>query len=278
VIGKAETVRINIWGSRGTLPRGGIPSVYGGNTPCITCTAKDGSLLVLDAGTGIYHLGRYIEETYAENYRMLMLFSHVHWDHIQGFPLFFPAYHPETHIIVHGGPPGGGTWENALRGQMREPYFPVPFSALKARISFTEWPKTEPLRSGPFMMFRSPTNHPGGGYAYRIDCEGRSMVYATDTEHPDKGIDHGLLTLASGADLLLYDSTFFPEEYPNHTGWGHSTWLHGCELAKQANVGKLILYHHDPSHDDAALQNMEAKARKHFIHATAAREGVLTFD
>jgi len=271
-------VRINIWGSRGTLPRGGIPSKFGGNTPCVTCTADDGSLLVLDAGTGIYHLGRYIEETYVEDYRMHMLFSHVHWDHIQGFPLFFPAYHPETHIMIHGGPPDGGTWENALRGQMREPYFPVPFSALKARISFNQWPETEPLRSGPFSIYRSPTNHPGGGYAYRIEYLNYSMVYATDTEHPKTGIDRGLLNLARDADILLYDSTFFPDEYPKHEGWGHSTWYHGCQLAEQARVKKLVLYHHDPSHDDESLHAMEVRAREHFPKSTAAREGVLTFD
>ena len=271
-------MQINIWGSRGTLPRGGVPSTYGGNTPCVTCSASDGSLLVLDAGTGIYHLGRYIEETYDDNYHMLMLFSHVHWDHIQGFPLFFPAYHPETHIMIHGGPPSGGTWENALRGQMRDPYFPIPFSALKARISFTEWPECEPLKSGPFMIYRSPTNHPGGGYAYRIECEGISMVYATDTEHPRSGIDEGLLTLTRKADILLYDSTFFPNEYPNHRGWGHSTWLHGCELADRADVRRLILYHHDPSHDDESLQKMELLAQARFKNTAAAREGVLTFD
>ncbi len=257
---------------------GGSPTVYGGNTPCVSCIASDGALLVLDAGTGIYHLGKKLESRKEESKLIRMLFSHVHWDHIQGFPLFSPANSPEVKLLIYGGPPQGGTWEQALKGQMDDPYFPLPFSSLGADITFQGWPDEGPMALGPFTVSRTLTNHPGGGYSYRICCDHKIFVYATDTEHPASGVDEGLFCLARNADLLLYDATFFPDEYPAREGWGHSTWQHGIALARAASVRRLLLFHHDPSHDDESLAEMEWRAQQEFSSVEAAREGPVILD
>jgi ribonuclease BN (tRNA processing enzyme) len=129
-----------------------------------------------------------------------------------------------------------------------------------------------------FDVSRAPTNHPGGGFAYRIACEGRSIVYATDTEHPESGLDDNLLGLCSRADVLIYDATYFPEEYQQRVGWGHSTWVYGVQLARAASVKRLVLFHHEPSRDDASLRRMESMAQAQFNNVEVAREGPLQLD
>ena len=273
-------MQVHIWGARGTIPLGGSPSVFGGNTPCVSCTSVNGSLLILDAGTGIFNLGRSLiaEDAKETQQAVTLLLSHVHWDHIQGFPFFAPANNKTFEINICGGPPTGGTWKDALYGQMRPPYCPIPLSALQATVRFSEWPSSDPFVLESFRVSRAPTNHPGGGFAYRVECDDRSFVYATDTEHPKAGLDESLLALSSHADVLLYDATYFPEEYPEHVGWGHSTWLHGVELATAASVKRLVLYHHDPSRNDSSLQKMETLARHQFKNVEVAREGPLQLD
>ena len=267
-------MEIRIFGARGSLPLGSTPSAYGGNTPCVACTSSSGAVLILDAGTGIFRLGRELATAGHRN-DLFLLFSHVHWDHIQGFPFFAPAYDPSGRLRIMGGPTIGGTWEQALCGQMQHPYFPVPLSALHASLEFDPWPNQERWRAGTFVVSRTPTNHPGGGFAYRVECEGVSLVYATDTEHLPTGIDANLATLAAGTDLLFYDATYFPDEYPSHIGHGHSTWQKGVELATVANVRRLVLFHHEPSHDDAALEEMGRRAAREFPNVWVAREEVV---
>lgn len=265
---------IRILGARGSLPLGSVPSIYGGNTPCVACTSESGAVLILDAGTGIFRLGRELAVGEPHN-DLFLLFSHVHWDHIQGFPFFAPAYDPRGRLHIMGGPTVGGTWEQALCGQMQHPYFPVPLSALHATLEFEPWPHAPQWAIGPFNVSRAPTNHPGGGFAYRVECEGTSLVYATDTEHFASGIDANLAGLAAGSDFLIYDSTYFPDEYPSHAGHGHSTWRHGVDLARVANVRWLVLFHHEPSHDDTALEEMGRQASELFPRVWVAREQVV---
>lgn len=273
-------MEIHVWGARGTIPLGGSPSDFGGNTPCISCASADGSLLILDAGTGIFNLGKSLISADSEctQRSVILLLSHVHWDHIQGFPFFAPANSDKFEITVCGGPPNGGTWEKALYGQMRPPYYPIPLSALRASLQFSEWPSHDPFHLQSFQVSRAPTNHPGGGFAYRIECDDQSIVYATDTEHPQSGVDENLVTLCAHADVLLYDATYFPEEHRERVGWGHSTWSHGVELATAASVKRLVLFHHDPSRDDASLRRMETIARARFNDVEVAREGPLQLD
>ncbi|MCU0610656.1 MAG: MBL fold metallo-hydrolase [Candidatus Eisenbacteria bacterium] len=271
---KESPVEIHIFGARGSLPLGSRPSVYGGNTPCVACIARSGAVLVLDAGTGIFKLGRELADAGPRD-DLFLLLSHVHWDHIQGFPFFAPAYDPRGRLHIMGGPTAGGTWEQALCGQMQHPYFPVPLSALHATLEFYAWPTPTRWPIGPFLVSRAPTNHPGGGFAYRVDCEGISVVYATDTEHFASCTDANLATLAAGADLLFYDSTYFPEEYDSHVGHGHSTWRQGVDLARIAGVRRLVLFHHEPSHEDESLADMGNQAAREFPNVWVAREQIV---
>ncbi len=272
--------RATFWGVRGSIPAPGPDTVEtGGNTSCVElrCGA---TCIVFDGGTGLRLLGNELAKQPPAPIHLF--FSHVHWDHIQGFPFFAPAFVAGTTIHMYGSAEVSGRVENALAGQMETPNFPVKLWALPARLVFRDLREGEVLDlPGGARVTCATGNHPGGVLAYRVDYEGRSFVYATDTEHyavPDPK----LVKLARGADVLVYDSMYTPEEYagaagPPKTGWGHSTFEHGVALAKAAAVRKYVLFHHDPGQDDAAVREKERRARALFAESVAAREG-LTID
>jgi phosphoribosyl 1,2-cyclic phosphodiesterase len=227
---------------------------------------------VLDAGTGIRRLG----ETLLGRSRPVaaaLLFSHVHWDHIQGFPFFGPLFRPDTRLQLFGRPEGG-TLEQVLTRQMTYPTFPVDLASVPASLRFGEIPDG-PFRIGSFEVQAAPLHHPNGCLAYRVSALGRSVVYATDTEpHDDGRIDATLVALARGADVLIYDAQYTPEQYPDKRGWGHSTWTEAVRVAEAAGVGQLVLFHHDPTHDDEAVAAIERAAADRFRSTCAAREGL----
>lgn len=249
----------------------------GGNTSCVEVRCKD-TLLVLDGGTGLRRLGDWLM-TRGDEVRAHLLFSHVHWDHIQGLPFFGPIYRPETELTLHGAPEGGSL-RDILESQMQSPTFPVALANAPAQIRYRPVEPLQPFTIGCVRVTAAPLNHPNGVLAFRIDCEGRSVVYATDTEHaPDGAIDETLVELARGADLLIYDAQYTPEEYDgsvgfSRRGWGHSTWAEGVRVARAAEVGRLVLFHHEPSHDDAQVAAIEQAAAKELPGTVAAREGM----
>ncbi|MFZ5482500.1 MAG: MBL fold metallo-hydrolase [Myxococcota bacterium] len=256
-------MEIKFWGVRGSIAVSGARYARaGGNTSCVELVHA-GERLVLDGGTGLRALG----ETHVGPMRAVVLFSHVHWDHIQGVPFFGPAYHPDSELVLVGA----GLRE-ALAAQMRAPTFPVGLDALRARI---EWRDAAPLQIGPFRATPVALRHPNGVVAWRVEAGGASVVYATDTEHAGV-VDPRLVELARGADLLVHDAQYTPEEYPTRRGWGHSTWLEAAEAAVAAKVGRLALFHHDPARDDDTLAVIEDRARARFGGAFAAREGACT--
>ncbi len=269
---------VRFWGVRGSIPvPGPATAQIGGNTSCIEVRAGS-EILIFDAGTGIRALGNELMRELPIVARMF--FTHVHWDHIQGFPFFMPAFVKGNRFDLFGGRKFSSTLAETLAGQMNHPNFPVSLTDMAAQMNFHDLHEEEAVACGDVVISNKQLNHPGGVFAYRVDFGGHSLVLATDTEHYSC-IDRKLLELAEGADLLIYDSMYTPEEYqgtddaPPRTGWGHSIFTEGAKLARAAHVRKLILFHHDPDHDDAKVREIEARARREFPESVAAYEGLV---
>lgn len=267
---------IKFWGVRGSIASPGPETAsIGGNTSCVEVVCGN-ERIILDAGTGLRALGNKMMMEGALSATMLL--SHQHWDHIQGIPFFVPAYVPASKIRIFGGANGVMSLKETLAHQMTAPVFPVRLDELGAQIELTELKNHEVFHVGDAKIRCLKVNHPGGCFAYRIDFDGRSVVYATDTEHY-ACIDPALKKLAEGADVLIYDSQYTPEEYrgetgPSKVGWGHSTYVEGAELARAAGVGQYLLFHHDPSRTDAKVRDLEKRAQALFPASSAAREGL----
>jgi len=275
------TMRIKMWGVRGSIPTPGPDTVeFGGNTSCYEIRAG-GAIIILDGGTGIRLLGQAILPEMP--FEAWMFFSHVHWDHIQGFPFFTPAFVRGNIIHLHGGLNVTRTLEETLAGQMDYPSFPVHLSEMGATMTFRDLHEGEVVHVGPnrdVVVSNARGNHPNGVYAYRIDHDGKSVCYITDSEHYAI-VDPKLLKLAQGVDVLIFDAMYTPEEYAGKagggpkTGWGHATFAAGCELAHAAGAKQLVLHHHDPNQTDAMVREKETRARELFPNTIAAREGVV---
>jgi len=272
-----EGMTIRLWGVRGSVASPGPTTRdVGGNTS--TVEVRCGSArFILDAGTGIRALGSaWLAEG---DVRANLLLSHLHWDHIQGLPFFAPLYQSTTQLRVVSAGEAPGATEAALAGQMRAPTFPVDWQNLPSGVQFEELADGAAHVIDGVEVRTLRLAHPGGDVtAYRLDYAGQSVVYATDVEREDDDAD-GLLTLARDADVLIHDAQYTPEEYrgecgPSRRGWGHSTYESATRLARAAGVGRLLLFHHDPVHDDAAVARIEQRARWLFPQTEAAREGM----
>lgn len=271
----ALTIRFH--GVRGSVPCSGAQTAgIGGNTSCVEVLAGD-QRIVFDAGSGLRNLGDELIKSGPSDTTILL--SHLHWDHIQGLPFFTPLYVPGNRVQVMGGPNGHMSLRKALSRQMSPPFFPVSIDEVGAELRVRDLKPNEKLNLGDVVITTAKLNHPDPVYGYRIDYAGRSVVYATDTEHYSC-VDPTLLKLAEGADLLIHDSQYTPEEYngevgQSKAGWGHSTFEAAAQLANCAGVGQLLLFHHDPTRDDKGVADMERRTRQLFPMARAAREGMV---
>ena len=269
-------MNIEFWGVRGSIPTPGPDTAtVGGNTSSVSVVCGDTRIL-LDAGTGLRRLGDALLAG-GQPLNLAMFLSHVHWDHIQGLPFFVPAYVPSTRLLLHG-PAGEAHLRETLLRQMSAPVFPVRLDELASSLVTRDVRAGDVIEVGEATVRVAKLNHPGGVFAYRVEHGGRSVVYATDTEHY-ACVDPALRALAQGADVLIYDAQYTPEEYrgevgPSKVGWGHSTYVAGTEIAREAGVKELVLFHHDPRRTDAGVAAIEAWARELFPGAVAAREGM----
>lgn len=265
---------VKFWGVRGSIA---CPSAnhikYGGNTSCIEVTAN-GHRLILDAGTGIRGLGQtYMKSDVSQIY---ILLTHTHWDHINGFPFFVPAYDPRRSVhIMAGHLRGAEGIQNVLAAQMDNPMFPVPLSAMQAKMEFEDF-----MAGASFDLFddvhvrTAPLNHPNGATGYRIEHGGAAICYITDTEHVPGKLDQNILGLIEGADLVIYDSTYTEEEFPSKIGWGHSTWNEGVKLCRAAGAKSMAIFHHDPEHEDDFMDKLGEEAKAEWDATFVAREGM----
>ncbi len=268
-------MEIRFWGVRGSIAVSGARYARtGGNTTCVE-VVHDGERLILDGGTGLRGLG---EALGFAPVRATLLFSHLHWDHIQGVPFFTPAFHPDSDLTFAGIARETGCLRDALALQMRPPQFPVGLEMLRGARRFVDLPGMDVHEFGPFRVTPLEQHHPDGVVAYRVEAGGRALVFATDTEHGGAP-DGRLIALTEGADLLVHDAQYTPDEYegragPPRRGWGHSMWTEAVEVAVRAAASRVALFHHDPARDDDAVAVIEADARRRFAGAFAAREGL----
>ena len=265
----SHDLTVRFLGVRGSIATPGVTA--GGNTACLEVVAGD-TRIILDAGTGLRALG---DERMASGIRhSTILLSHLHWDHVAGLPFFTPVYVPGHRVEIASGPNGVMPHEAAIRSLFRAPFFPVDFDDLGGTVIARELRANDRFEIGDITVSMARLNHPDPVYGFRLEHGGQSIVYATDTEH-FACVDPTLKRLAAGADILIYDAQYTPEEYPSKVGWGHSTWLAGTELARAAGVPQLVLFHHDPGRSDAQLAALEATAATTLPGTVAAREGMM---
>jgi len=272
-------MQITFWGVRGSIPSPGPSTMeIGGNTSCVEVRAGK-AILIFDGGTGLRLLGKKLVKE-GGPITAHMFFSHVHWDHIQGFPFFEPAFVKGNEFHLYGGNNVSRTLEETLQGQMDHPNFPVDLAAMGAKMTFCDLPEGGKVdiddgQGGSVRVTTARGNHPQGVFAFRVEHAGKIVVYATDTEHYEGRIDDKLAALAKNADVFIYDSQYTPEEYEAKRGWGHSTFEEGVKLAKLSGVKRLVLFHHDPTQNDAAVREKEKRAQTLFQGVVAAYEGLV---
>jgi phosphoribosyl 1,2-cyclic phosphodiesterase len=294
-------MRIKFWGTRGSISTPGKFTVrYGGNTPCIELRLSNGELIILDAGTGIRNLGEKLIED-GESVKAYILISHPHWDHIQGFPFFKPAFISGNELTIIGGETEKMTLPKMIADQMNKIYFPIQLTDLKATIKFRAVGEED------IVVFDAAVktmyvNHPSFAIGYRITHNGKSVVYISDNEPFDKQVAQAMRNVEKiiiekysrsksdpnqrifdfirGADILIHDATYTPEEYVDRVGWGHSHYLFTLKAAAEGKVKKLVLFHHDPAHTDDKIDEIlktckkEIRNRNYKFECIAAAEGL----
>lgn len=266
---------VRFWGVRGSIPTPGpLTACYGGNTSCVELRLGD-EVVILDAGTGIRLLGGALCREFGDDpVSVSLLISHTHWDHIQGLPFFGPAYRAQNRVRIFGYKEKTNGLERILTDQMESPHFPIPMHKMVADIKVTEFSDSE-FDLGSFRVSTMRLNHPGGSTGYRLEHGGRSVVYLPDNEPvsylsglqeeaPEmaQGEDpnQALIDFVRGADVAIMDGQYDATEYPRHVGWGHGCVDDVVRIAVAGQVKQLVLFHHDPSHDDAWVEEATASA------------------
>jgi len=276
-------MKITFWGTRGSIPSPGKDTVtYGGNTACVGVELKSKQIVILDAGTGIRKLGIKLAKS-GKPLKLYFLFSHSHWDHIQGIPFFLPLYNKANELFILNNAQIKKSILQIFKDMLKHPYFPLDFENIPAKVFFFEAPHHSLKLAGASVDFIK-VNHPDTAHAYRFREGGRSFVYMTDNEIRFPQYDHQafdkLCSFCQGTDLLIHDAQYTKEEYARKTGWGHSTYEAAVHLALTAQVKQLAFFHHEPEYPDRVITAQVAacvsqlKRARQKLRCFAAREGM----
>jgi len=264
---------VRFWGVRGSIACSGPRTArYGGNTSSIEVRCGE-ELLLFDAGTGIRYLGRTLEHTRLD---ADLYFTHTHFDHVCGLPFFKPLFQPQNRFRLWAGHLRGAmTLKRVLAEFMMSPLFPVPPEVFRSTLEYRDFTAGDTLTTTKGVRVRTAAlNHPDGATGYRIDFDGRSLCLVFDTEHVPGNLDRNILGFISGADLVVYDSMYTDDEYRRYVGWGHSTWQEGIRLCREAGAKRMVVFHHDPDHDDEMLDEIAREVHRQLPGSVVAHEGL----
>jgi len=273
--GRAQ-FEVRFWGVRGSIATSDAGTQrYGGNTSCLEIRCGE-RLLIFDAGTGIRYLGNRLAAA-GDAVDADLFFTHTHFDHVCGIPFFRPFFNRANRFRLWSGHlKPAQDLRTVLEEMMMAPLFPVPPTIFAAGIEYRDFVHGETLSPYPDVSVRTtPLNHPNGATGYRVEYDGRSICYLTDTEHVAGELDRNILGLIQGADIVIYDSMYTAEEYEARKGWGHSTWMEGRKLCDAAGAKIFVIFHHDPDHDDDFMDRLKAEAEAARPGTVVAYEGLV---
>jgi phosphoribosyl 1,2-cyclic phosphodiesterase len=276
-------MQLKIWGCRGSVPSPGPTTVIcGGNTSCVELSLDDGTVLVLDAGTGIRDLGDDLVERGVR--RIHLLLTHLHLDHVEGLRFFGPMWDKNVTLDVWGPPSTVLSLEDSIARTFSPPLFPIDLGVVPAQVAFHDAPR-QPWQIESALVTAALVVHPGPTLGYRIEADGSSIAYLPDHEPALTGIEQRSsdwisgAAIAEGVDVLLHDAQYFEDEYEERVGWGHSSVSDTMAYAQALRVGRLVLFHHEPHHSDEVLSGLEDRAqqlvRRDGFQPTLAREGMV---
>jgi phosphoribosyl 1,2-cyclic phosphodiesterase len=276
-------MQLKIWGCRGSVPSPGPTTVVcGGNTSCVELSLDDGTVLVLDAGTGIRDLGDDLVERGVR--RIHLLLTHLHLDHVEGLRFFGPMWDKNVVLDVWGPPSTVLSLEDSIARTFSPPLFPIDLGVVPAQVAFHDAPR-QPWKVESALVTAALVVHPGPTLGYRIEADGSTIAYLPDHEPALTGIEERSsdwisgAAIAEGVDVLLHDAQYFEDEYEERIGWGHSSVSDTIAYAQALRVGRLVLFHHEPQHSDDALSGLEDRAQQLVLRdggrPTLAREGMV---
>jgi phosphoribosyl 1,2-cyclic phosphodiesterase len=268
-------MRVRFWGVRGSTPTPQAENMrYGGNTSCVEVRIGD-RLFVFDCGTGFRALGQHWTNQFTNEFLFAHIFvSHYHWDHIQGIPFFRPLYDSPNNVFVFHSSKRTRSLKRVMEEQMAAPYFPVNMNDMQANRAFHDIEEGR-VSLEDVTVQAAWLNHPQGCMGFRLESKDGVLVYATDNEPGDPIFDKSVRKLAEGADILIYDAQYLPEEYAaRKRGWGHSHWREAVNIVMESGAKQLILFHHDPEHTDVCVDNIVREARNYYPRVRAAAEGM----
>ena len=276
-------MHIKFWGTRGSIPvPGKDTTIYGGNTTCLEITLESGRVIIIDSGTGIRPLGEQLIGDRAK-VDIHLLITHIHWDHVWGFPFFDPVYEPTSKITIDGFPTCMKGLRATFDNRMGDGFFPIKFDDLKAEISYLDALNHGALKIDSVVIDSVPLQHPQGGFGFRFREGKKTLVFITDNELTEKAWagrhPNDFIEFCKDADILIHDAQYTPEEREKRGGWGHSDYVAALNLALESHVKRFVLFHHDPSRKDPEVVSFKnhcedlANEKKVDIAIDAAKEG-----